>query len=89
MKSTDFNFTHKSLELRHSMVQQVINEYGIYDIVNLKGLVHNLKNETTVSIEGQPLRLWKGMMKDDQDKISLVLSDTLRHDAESNKYYEF
>lgn len=54
VKSTDFNFTHKSLELRHSMV---INEYGIYDIVNLKGLAHNLKNETTVSIEGQPLRL--------------------------------
>ena len=86
MKSTDFNFTHKSLELRHSMV---INEYGIYDIVNLKSLVHNLKNETTVSIEGQPLRLWKGMMKDDQDKISLVLFDTPRDDAESNKYYEF
>ena len=54
VKSTDFNFTHKSLELRHSMV---INEYGIYDIVNLKGLAHNLKNETTVSIEGQPRRL--------------------------------
>lgn len=54
VKSTDFNFTHKSLELKHSMV---INEYGIYDIVNLKGLAHNLKNETTVSIEGKPLRL--------------------------------
>ena len=29
VKSTDFNFTHKSLELRHFIIQQAINECAI------------------------------------------------------------
>ena len=80
---------HQSLELRHFIVHQVINECAIYDIANVKGIVYNLKNETTVSKEGQLLRCWKGMVKDDQDKISLVLFDVLIDDAEYKKYYEF
>ena len=75
--------------MRHFIVHQVINECAIYDMANVKGIVYNLKNETTVSKEGQLLRCWKGMMKDDQDKISLVLFDELIDDAEYKKYYEF
>ena len=51
----------------------------MYDIVNVKVLVYNLKNETTVSKEGQPLRFWKGIMKADQDKFLL---NALIDDAE-------
>ena len=58
----------------------------MYGIVNVKVLVYNLKNETTVSIEGQPLSLWKGIMKADQDKF---LFNALIDDAENNKYYKF
>ena len=58
----------------------------MYDIVNVKVLVYNLKNETNVSIEGQPLRLWKGIMKADQDKFLL---NALIDDAENSKYYKF
>ena len=39
--------------------------------------------------EGQPLCLRRGMIKDYQDKISLVLFDALIDDVENNKSYEF
>ena len=57
--------------------------------MNVKGLVYNLKKETTVSTEGQPLRFRKGIIKDDQDKISSFLFDALIDDLENNKYYGF
>ena len=57
--------------------------------MNVKGLVYNLKKETTVSKEGQPLHFRKGIIKDDQDKISSFLFDALIDDLENNKYYGF
>ena len=39
--------------------------------------------------EGQPLCLRRGMIKDYQDNISLVLFDALIDDVENNKSYEF
>ena len=58
---TDFNSTHKSLELINFIVQQVIDECTIYDTVNVKGLVYNVKNGTAVSKEWQPVCLRKKM----------------------------
>ena len=60
---TNLNFSHNLLELRNFTVQNVINECVIYDTVNVKGLVYNLKNETNAS--KKLLWLKKGMIKDD------------------------
>ena len=89
VKSTDFHFSLKSLELRSLTVGQVNIECTIYEILSVKGLVYNLKNETAVSKEGYPLHLRKRIAKVDQDKISLVLIDGLIDGVENNKCYEF
>ena len=75
------------MKLRNFTVYQVINESAIYDIVKVKGLVYNLKYQTNVS--QKLLHLKKGMIKDDQDKNSLVLFDAIIDDVENNKYDEF
>lgn len=56
--------------------------------MNVKGLVFNLKNETTVRKDGKPLRSRKGMIEYDQGKISLVLFGALSDDGENNRYYK-
>ena len=79
---TDLNFKHKLMKLRNFTVYQVINESGIHDIVKVKGLVYNLKYLTNVS--KKLLHLKKGMIKDDQNKNSLVLFDAIIYDVENN-----
>ena len=83
----DLNFKEKLMKLRNFTVYQVINESAIYDIVKVKGLVYNLKYQTDVS--KKLLHLKKVMIKDDQDKNSLVLFDAIIDDVENNKYEEF
>ena len=80
---TDLNFTHNLKELRNFTVKQFTNDCVIYNIVNGKGLVYDLKNETNVS--QKLLWLKKGMIKDDQDKILLVLIGSLIYNLEINK----
>ena len=89
VKSTDVNFTNKSLQLRSCTIEQVINECPIFDIVSVKGLVYNLQDETTVKKDDKPLRMRKGMIKDQDAKISLVLFDVIIDKVENNKFYEF
>ena len=80
---TDLNFTHNLKELRNFTVKQVTNDCVIYNIVNGKGLVYDLKNEINVS--QRLLWLKKEMIKDDQDKILLVLFGWLIDNLEVNK----
>lgn len=89
VKSTDLNFTQKSLELTNFTLQQVLNEYSIYDIVNVKCLVYNLQIEATVKKDEQTLRLEKEMIENEQDKIWLVLFNALIDNMKNNTYYEF
>ena len=80
---TDLNFTLNLKELRNFTVKQVTNDRVIYNIVNGKGLVHDLKSEINVS--QRLLWLKKEMIKDDQDKILLVLFGWLIDNLEINK----
>ena len=89
MKTRELNFKHKTLELKTFTAEQIFNECSIFDIVNKKDLVHNLQNKTTVSKDGLSLSLRKGMIKDEQDRISLVLFGSLMDVADNDKYYEF
>ena len=69
--------------MRNFAVKQVTNDCVIYNIVNGKGLVYDLKNEINVS--QRLLWLKKEMIKDDQDKILLVLFGWLIDNLEINK----
>ena len=80
---TDLSFTHNLKELRNFTVKQVTNDCVIYNIVNGKGLVYDLKSEINVS--QRLLWLKKEMIKDDQDKILLVLFGWLIDNLEINK----
>ena len=80
---TDLNFTLNLKELRNFTVKQVTNDCVIYNIVNGKGLVYDLKSEINVS--QRLLWLKKEMIKDDQDKILLVLFGWLIDNLEINK----
>ena len=55
----------------------------------MKGLVYNLQSDTTVSKYSQSLRLRKGMIEDEQDRISLVLFGILSDVAYNDKYSKF
>ena len=70
-------------ELRNFTVMQVTNDCVIYNTVNGKGLAYDLKNDINVS--QKLLWLKKGMIKDDQDKILLVLFGSLIDNLEINK----
>ena len=80
---TDLNFTLNLKELRNFTVKQVTNDCVTYNIVNGKGLVYDLKSEINVS--QRLLWLKKEMIKDDQDKILLVLFGWLIDNLEINK----
>ena len=86
VKGTELNFKHKAPELKTLTLQKVFNECPI---VNMKGLVYNLQNDTTVSKYSQSLRLRKGMIEDEQDRISLVLFGILSDVAYNDKYSKF
>ena len=64
VKKTELNFERKDFQRKPFTVQQVINEFAIYDIVDISGLVYNLQQETTSQKEGALLRIRKGIMKD-------------------------
>ena len=66
--------------------QQVINECAIYDIVDKSGLVYNLQQETTSQKEGAPLRIRKGIMKDQTGSIEIAMTTGSIEIANNNCY---
>ena len=53
-------------------MEQVINEWAIYDIVDVTGLVYNLQTGAEHEKNGKPLHFRKGMIKDETGSIEIV-----------------
>ena len=87
VKKTKLNFERKYFQRKPFTVQQVINECAIYDVVDISGLVYNLQQETTSQKEGAPLRIRKGIMKDQKGSIEIVFfSSVIDKISNSNCY---
>ena len=43
----EINFERKTLEANIFTIKQVINEYAIFDVVDLTGFIYNLQPEKT------------------------------------------
>ena len=82
------NFERKNFQRKPFSVQQVINECAIYDIVDISGLVYNLQQETTNQKEGAPLRIRKGIMKDETGSIDMVLFSSVIDKISNNNCYD-
>ena len=67
----------------------MINEYAIYDIVNVTGLVYNLQKEAEHEKDGKPLRIRRGMIKDETRTIEIVLFSSLVDEVSNNTPYDF
>ena len=77
VKKTELNFGRKTLQSKIFTIEQVINECAIYDIVDVTGLVYNLQTEAEHEKDGKPLRIRKGMIKDETGSIKIVLFSSL------------
>ena len=77
VKKTELNFGRKTLQSKIFTIEQVINECAIYDIVDVTGLVYNLQTEAEREKDGKPLRIRKGMIKDETGSIKIVLFSSL------------
>ena len=77
VKKTELIFERKDFQRKPFTVQQVINECPIYDIVDISGLMYNLQQETTSQKEGAPLRIRKGIMKDQIGSIEIVFFSSM------------
>ena len=88
VKKTEVNFERKDFQRKPFTGQQVINECAIYDIVDISGLVYNLQQETTNQKEGAPLRIRKGIMKDETGSIDMVLFSSVIDKISNNNCYD-
>ena len=88
VKKTEVNFERKDFQGKQFTVQQVINKCAIYDIVDISGLVYNLQQETTNQKEGAPLRIRKGIMKDETGSIDMVLFSSVIDKISNNNCYD-
>ena len=73
VKKTEESFERKDFERKPLTVQQVINDCAIYDIVDISALVYNLQQETINQKEGAPLRIRKGIIKDQTGNFEILL----------------
>ena len=89
VKKTDLNFERKTLQSKCFTIEQVINECAIYDIVDVTGLVYNLQTEAEHEKDGKPLRIRKGMIKDETGSIGIVLFSSLVDEVSNNTSYDF
>ena len=81
-KKTDVNFKRKDFQ------RKAINECAIYDIVDISGSVYNLQQEATHQNEGAPLRIRKGIMKDQTGSIEIVLFSSVMDKKSNNNCYD-
>ena len=65
VKRTEVNFERKTFLVKPYTIQRINNECGIYDIVDITGLLHNLKQETATEKDEKQLRIRKGFIKDE------------------------
>ena len=68
--------------------RKTINECAVYDIVDISGLVYNLQQEATYRNEGAPLRIRKGIMKDQTRSIEVVLFSSVIDKISNNNCYD-
>ena len=89
VKKSKLNFERKTLQLKIFAIEQVINECAIYDIVDVTGLVYNLQTEAEHEKDGKPLRIRKGMIKDETGSIEIVLFSSIGDGVSNNTPYDF
>ena len=89
VKKTELNFERKTLQSKIFTTEQVINECAIYDIVDITGLVYNLQTETEHAKDGKPLRIRKGMIKDETGSIEIVLFSSSVDEVSNSTSYDF
>ena len=65
----------------------MINEYAIYDIVDVTGLVYNLQTEVEHDKDGKSLLFRKGMIKDETRSIEIVIFSSLVDEVSNNISY--
>ena len=70
-------------------IEEVINECAIHDIVDVTGLVYNLQTKAEHEKDGKPLRIQKGMIKDETGSIEIVLFSSLVDEVSNNTCYDF
>ena len=89
VKKTELNFERKTLQSKFFTIEQVINECAIYDIVGETGFAYNLQTEAEHEKDGKPLRIRKGMIKDETGSIEIVLFSSLADEVSNNTSYDF
>ena len=89
VRKTELNFERKTLQSKFFTTEQVINECAIYDIVDVTGLVYNLQTEAEHEKDGKPLRIRKGMIKDETGSIEIVPFSLLVDEVSNNTSDDF
>ena len=74
-KQIDLHF-EKKITKKFS-IKSIINECTLYDIVDISVPVFNLQELTTVVKDGKPLRLRRGMIKNNSDKMPIIIFESL------------
>lgn len=77
VKKTEVNFERKTLLWNFFTIEQVINEFAIYDIVVVTGLAYKLQTEAEQEDNGKTLHLRKVMIKDVTGSVEIVLFSSL------------
>ena len=77
VKKTELNFERKTLLSKFFTVEQVINECAVYDIVDVTGLLYNLQTKAEHEKDERPVRIRKGMIKDETRSIEILLFNLL------------
>ena len=88
VKKTELNFGKTEMKASFSTVESIMNEHAIYDIINIHGLLYNFQDEETVTKDGKPLRIKKGMLKDETDAIQVVFFGDLIDSIVENRCYD-
>ena len=89
VKKTELNFERKTLQSKVFTIEQVITECTIYDTVDVTGLVYNLQPEAEHEKDGEPLRIRKGMIKDETGSIEIIHFSSLVDEVSNNTSYDF
>lgn len=87
-KITELHFERRKLTKSVS-INQIIHEWALYDKVDITTLVFNLEEPVTVMKDGKDLRLWKNMIKDSTDKMTVVIFELLIEKVRDGSCYDF
>ena len=74
-KQTDLHFEKKSTT-KKSFINSIVNECAFYGIVDISVLVFNLWEPTSVVKNVKLLQITKGMIKDNIDKMPIVIIES-------------